>query len=152
MSIVDRVSTGSWMLCVVTIARNLLLPLVLFFPFYSFPFLFFFSTKHYFLHIFFCIQLLLSLFFSFIMSKCYNSSFFWHIGGFLFGLLYLCMLHTRSCLTLCNPVDSCPPVSSVHGIFQARIMEWVAISSSGDLAHPGIKPGCPALAGGFFTI
>ena len=38
MSIVDRVSTGSWMLCVVTIARNLLLPLVLFFPFYSFPF------------------------------------------------------------------------------------------------------------------
>ena len=35
--------------------------------------------------------------------------------------------------------------SSVHGIFQARILEWVAISFSGDLPHPGIKPGSPAL-------
>ena len=34
------------------------------------------------------------------------------------------------CLTLCNPMDYSPPGSSVHGIFQARILEWVAISSS----------------------
>ena len=31
------------------------------------------------------------------------------------------------CLTLCNPMDCSPPNSSVHGIFQARILEWVAI-------------------------
>ena len=37
------------------------------------------------------------------------------------------------------------PGSSVHGIFQARVLEWVAISFSGDLLHPGIKPGSPAL-------
>ena len=37
------------------------------------------------------------------------------------------------------------PVSSVHGIFQARILEWVAISSPGDLPDPGIEPGSPAL-------
>ena len=36
----------------------------------------------------------------------------------------------QSCLTLCNPMDCSPPASSVHGIFQARILEWAAISSS----------------------
>ena len=36
----------------------------------------------------------------------------------------------QSCLTLCNPVDGSPPGSSVHGILQARILEWVAISFS----------------------
>ena len=47
----------------------------------------------------------------------------------------------QSCSTLCDSMDCNPPVSSVHGIFQARI-------------HPGIKPMSlepPALAGGFFT-
>ena len=34
------------------------------------------------------------------------------------------------CLTLCNPVDCCPPASSLHGILQARILEWVAMPSS----------------------
>ena len=39
----------------------------------------------------------------------------------------------QSCLTLCDPMDCSLPDSSVHGIFQARILEWVAISfSSGD--------------------
>ena len=38
-----------------------------------------------------------------------------------------CVL-TQSCLTLCNPVDCSPPGSSVHGILQARVLEWVAIS------------------------
>ena len=40
------------------------------------------------------------------------------------------MLHAQSCLTLCDPMACCPPGSSVHGILQARILEWVAISSS----------------------
>jgi len=37
---------------------------------------------------------------------------------------------TQSCLTLCDPTDCSPPGSSVHGILQARILEWIAISSS----------------------
>ena len=37
------------------------------------------------------------------------------------------MLVTQSCLTLCDPVDCSPPGSSVHGILQARVLEWVAI-------------------------
>ena len=36
----------------------------------------------------------------------------------------------QSCLTLCDPIDGSPPGSSVHGILQARTLEWVAISSS----------------------
>ena len=44
--------------------------------------------------------------------------------------------------------------SSIHGILQARILEWVAMPSPGDLPDPGIEPGSPtspAEAGGFFT-
>ena len=37
---------------------------------------------------------------------------------------------TQLCLTLCNPMNCSPPGSSVHRIFQARILEWVAISYS----------------------
>ena len=36
----------------------------------------------------------------------------------------------QSCLTLCDPIDGNPPGSSVHGILQARTLEWVAISFS----------------------
>ena len=39
-------------------------------------------------------------------------------------------LVTQSCLTLCDPLDYSLPVSSVQGIFQARVLEWVAIPSS----------------------
>ena len=40
------------------------------------------------------------------------------------------VLVTQSCLSLCNPMDCSPPGSSVHGILQARILEWVAIPFS----------------------
>ena len=36
----------------------------------------------------------------------------------------------RSCPTLCNPMDCSPPGSSIHGIFQARVLEWGAIAFS----------------------
>ena len=40
------------------------------------------------------------------------------------------VLATQSCLTLCNPMDSRPPGSSVHGILQARILEYIVIPFS----------------------
>ena len=49
------------------------------------------------------------------------------------------------CPTLCNPVDCSLPGFSVHGILQARILEWVIVSFSGDLPDPGTEPGSPAL-------
>ena len=53
-----------------------------------------------------------------------------------------------------DPMDCSPPGSSAHGIFQARILEWVAIScsqGSSRIFDPGIKLASPALAGRFFT-
>ena len=41
----------------------------------------------------------------------------------------------QSCLTLCNPIDDSPPGSSIHGIFQARLLEWVAIAFSNGLEY-----------------
>ena len=59
----------------------------------------------------------------------------------------------QSCATLCNPMDCRLPGSSVHGISQARILEWLPFPPPGDLPDPGIEPtflASPALAGGFF--
>ena len=46
----------------------------------------------------------------------------------------------QSCPTLCDPIDGSPPGSSVHGIFQARVLEWVAMPFSTDLPNPEIEP------------
>ena len=61
---------------------------------------------------------------------------------------------TQSYMTFCDPMDYSPPGSSVHGILQARILEWVTISSSRASSHPRdqIRNSCVfALAGKFFT-
>ena len=70
----------------------------------------------------------------------------------------MCAKLLQSCLTLCDPVDHSLPDSSVHGIFQARTMEWVAIPL-GDLSSRGSSQprdgsciSCDScIAGGFFT-
>ena len=54
----------------------------------------------------------------------------------------------ESCPTLCDPKDCSPPGSSVHGILQARTLEWVALSFSGDLPDPGSNPGLSRLLRG----
>ena len=55
------------------------------------------------------------------------------------------MLVAQLCSTLCDPMDCSPQGSSVHGISQVRILEWVAIPFSGDLPNPGVKPSSPTL-------
>ena len=60
----------------------------------------------------------------------------------------VCVLVTQSCPTICNPMDCSRPDSSVYGILQARILEWVAILFSRGPSHPGIEPGSPALQAG----
>ena len=49
----------------------------------------------------------------------------------------------QSCPTLCGPMDCSLPGSSVHGIFQAIVLEWIAISFSRDLPDQGSNPGLP---------
>ena len=56
----------------------------------------------------------------------------------------LCLV-TQLCPTLCDSMDCSPPGSSVHGILQARILEWVAMPSSGDHPNPGIELRSPTL-------
>ena len=45
----------------------------------------------------------------------------------------------QSCLTLSNPMDCSPPGSSIHGIFQARVLEWVTSAFSGKITVESIK-------------
>ena len=57
----------------------------------------------------------------------------------------------QSCLTLCNPLDYSPTGSSVHGILQARILEWVAIPFSRGSSWPRDRTHVSSIACGFFT-
>ena len=59
---------------------------------------------------------------------------------------------TQSCPTLCNPMDSSQPGSSVHGIFQVRILEWVATSFSRGSSQPRNQIRVFHIVGRPFTI
>ena len=48
----------------------------------------------------------------------------------------------QSCATLCDPIDGSPPGSSVHRIFQARVLEWGAIAFSIVIANTVSYPPC----------
>ena len=78
-------------------------------------------------------------------SWIHNSSSGREWTGVLVSSFNQGMLVTQLCPTLCNPVDCSLPASSVHGILQARILEWVATPSPEDLPNPGIELGSPAL-------
>ena len=62
-----------------------------------------------------------------------------------FPLVVVIVLVAQSCPTLCDPMDRGPPVSSVHGILQTKILEWIAIAFSRGSFDPGIEPGSPPL-------
>ena len=59
---------------------------------------------------------------------------------------------TQSCLTLCDPMDCCLPGSSVHGIVQARILEWVAISFSRESSQPRDRTQVSCITGRHFIL
>ena len=66
--------------------------------------------------------------------------------GFLCACVHAKSL--QSCTTLCDPIDCIPPGSSVHGILQARMLEWVAMPSSrgsSQLRNQSMSPAAPAL-------
>ena len=57
-----------------------------------------------------------------------------------------------SCLTLCDPMDCSLPGSSVHGIFQARVLEWVAISFSRQSSRPRDRTQVSRIPGRRFNL
>ena len=59
---------------------------------------------------------------------------------------------TPSCLTLWDPMDCSPPTSSVHGILQSSILEWVAMPSPRGYSWPRDQTCISCITGGFFTI
>ena len=70
-------------------------------------------------------------------------------------LLYSTHVPAQLCLTLCDPMDCNPPGSSVHGIFQARVLKWVAMPSFRGSSGLSIKPTSlvsPAFASRFFPL
>ena len=71
------------------------------------------------------------------------STFFWTYN--------CCCLVAHSCPTLCNPMDCSLPVYSAHGISEARILEWIAISFARGSSWLRDQNHIFCLAGGFFT-
>ena len=62
----------------------------------------------------------------------------------------LCVLVAQLCLTFCDPMD-CSLPGRIHGILQARILEWVSIPSCRGSSHPRDQTWVSHIAGGFFT-
>ena len=74
-----------------------------------------------------------------------NQLFSWDVGEWVSEV-------AQSCLTLCDPMDCSLPDSSVHGVFQARIMEWVAISFSRRSSQPRDWTQVSRIVGRLFTV
>ena len=71
--------------------------------------------------------------------------------GLIASCAVLCLV-AQLCPTLCDPMDCSLQGSSVHGIFQARILEWVAVPSFRGSSQPRDQTQVSCIAGGFFTI
>ena len=67
------------------------------------------------------------------------------------GIPSIVLLLSQSRPTLCDPMGCSPPGSSVRGILQARILEWIAISFSRGSSQPGNRTWVSRIAGRFFT-
>ena len=68
------------------------------------------------------------------------------------GEISVCMSVAQSCLTLCDPTDGSPPGSSVHGILQARILEWVVVPFARGSCQPRDRTLVSCTAGRFFAV
>ena len=94
-----------------------------------------------------CLLLTLNLFLpKFLLLMVLKSTF---VQSFI-PIILSASLHAQSCLIFCNPLDCSSPGSSVHGTLQARILEWVAISSSRRSSPPRDLT-CISYTAGFFT-
>ena len=71
---------------------------------------------------------------------------------FLCVKLKVKVLAAQPCPTLCDPIDCSPPGSSIHGILQARILEWVVVTFSRGSSQPRDQTWVSCIAARFFTI
>ena len=66
--------------------------------------------------------------------------------------IYVCVSVAQLCPTICDPMDCSPSGSSVHGIPQARILEWIAIPFSRGISQPRDRTKVSCITGRFFTV
>ena len=86
--------------------------------------------------------------------NCHSCYIFLVFFLLIFVHICVCAKSLQSCPTLCDPMYCSPSGSCVHGILQARRLEWVACPFPADLPDQCIRPGSltsPALGGRFFT-
>ena len=76
----------------------------------------------------------------------------WQIDGETKETKDMKVLVPQLCLTLCNPMNCNPPGSSIHGILQARILEWVAISFSRASSQPRDRTEVSLIGGRRFNL
>ena len=74
--------------------------------------------------------------------------------AFLLFIVFVCHAYSvaQSYVTLFNPVGLRSPGSSVHGIFQTKILDWVAVSNAGVFLNPALNPCLPHWKASFFLI
>ena len=75
--------------------------------------------------------------------ECWRANSYRHNSRISIPEKSYCCLVAKSCRILCNLMDRSLPGPSVHGILQARILEWVVMSPPGDLLHPEMEPRTP---------
>ena len=85
--------------------------------------------------------------------SCMGVLSLWHaVGSQKTAFLNTSVLVAQSCPTLCDLIDCSPSGSSVHGILQARVLEWVAVLFSRRSSWPSAWTRFSWIAGRFFTI
>ena len=104
----------------------------------------------YHLHIFFD-EVFLYIFYSFLCNKLYFKVILESKQNWVKGIESESEV-AQSCLTLCNPMDYSLPGSSVHGIFQTRVLEWVAIAFSRGSSQPRDWTRVSHIVGRHFTV
>ena len=91
---------------------------------------------------------------SLLVYLCYQMGLSYRLSfiAITFTLCIPQVLVTQRCPTLCDPMDCNSSGTSVHGIIQARILEWVATSFSSESSKPRDWACVSCIAGGFFII
>ena len=114
---------------------------------YMYSFVFDFFTPNYFLRFLSTSSCSFNLYINFRSILCVNLFYY---GDHLSNFFVVCLV-TKSCPTLCDPMDCSPPGSSIHGISQARILEWIAILFSMGSSQCKYWTCVSSLADGIFT-
>ena len=87
------------------------------------------------------------------METCFEKRQHWEQGRKINPKpLRKCVLVAQLCLTFCDPMNCSLPGSSVHGILQTRILEWVTIPFCRGSSHPRDRTGISCIVGRFFTF